>query len=74
MLNILTEGTGGISGRPAGEPCGRQTGFFWGGGSGTAPSACRFRNAKIAEMRRITVKISENPGKRTKDVAKAVQA
>lgn len=73
MLNILVRGTGGISGRPAGEPCGRQTDFL-GGGSGTAPSACRFRNAKIAEMRRIAVKISKNPGKRTKDVAKAVQA
>ena len=74
MLNILARGTGGISNRPAGEPCGRQSGFFGGGGSGTVPSACRFRNAKIAEMRRITVKISKNPRKRTKDVAKAVQA
>ena len=73
MLNILAGGTGGISNRPAGEPCGRQSGFL-GGGSGTVPSACRFRNAKIAEMRRITFKISKNPGKRTKDVAKAVQA
>ena len=73
MLNILVRGTGGISNRPAGEPYGRQSGFL-GGGSGTAPSAYRFRNAKIAEMRRITVKISKNPGKRTKDVAKAVQA